>query len=391
VRARTAQAGAGEFGNYGFKLSDELERRSARCHADATIIDIVWWGPNGYRSFTSKMDAELRAAYQRHHDVSALMTHAHRMPGRLAVAGQFPEYREHWDASGITAGHSEIHVGDLRVLLEDISYVDYVVDHLPWLQKALRADDFRTAKRTGGHALYMQCQPSSPITADFSVIDLAYDAGLRVLQLSYNVQDAIGTGCTERSAGGVSNLGARLIRRLNNLGVIVDVAHCNAQTALDACRISEQPVIVSHTAAAARFAHDRGILDDVALAVAETGGIVGVVAAPPFLANGSASIETMLDHIDHFAQQVGWEHVSIGTDWPLCAPKWALVEFESWVLAHGFRPEHGIVPTMNLVGFDDYRDFPNITRGLVAHGYTDEQIKGILGENFLRVFQTVCG
>lgn len=337
------------------------------------------------------MDAELRSAYQRHHDVGQLMRHAQRMPGRLAVADRFPAYRINWDASGVTAGHSEVHVGDLRMLLEDISYVDYLADHLPWLRKALRAADFRQAKKDGGHAFYLQCQPNPPISPDLSLIDLAYDAGLRVLQLTYNVQDAIATGCTERSAGGVSNLGATLIRRLNNLGIIVDVAHCNAQTALDACKLSERPVVVSHTAAAALYPHDRGVTDEIAVAVAATGGIIGVVAVPSFLGAGLSSIETMLDHIDHFAHAVGWEHVAVGTDWPIGAPKWALVEFQSWVLAHGFRPEHGIVTTQNLRGFDDYRDFPNIARGLVARGYTDGQITGILGDNFLRVFHSVCG
>jgi len=102
-------------------------------------------------------------------------------------------------------------------------------------------------------------------------------------------------------------------------------------------------------------------------------------------------MNTMLNHIDHFARTVGWQHVAIATDWPLGRPKWVLEEYESWLSTSGFRPEHGVVPTQNLIGFDDYRDFPNITRGLVARGYTDEQIRGILGENFLRVFETVCG
>ena len=98
----------------------------------------------------------------------------------------------------------------------------------------------------------------------------------------------------------------------------------------------------------------------------------------------------MLDHIDHFVHTVGWRYVAIGTDWPMGGPVWALEKLEAWTTANGFGPEHGIVPTQNLVGFDDYRDFPNITRGLVARGHSDEQIRGILGENFLRVFAAVC-
>ncbi len=375
---------------YGYGLTPAEEERAARLHAESTIVDAIWWGPVTYRSFTSEMDALLRTGHDRDRDVGTLMNDAQRLPGRLAVAGEFPEYRAVWDESGVTVGHSEVQVGDARLLLEGVSHVDYLVDHLPWLRKALRSRDIREAKATGGHATYLQCQPTPPVSRDLGLIDLAYDAGLRMLQLTYNVQDAVGSGCTESRGGGVTRFGAALISRLNELGIIVDTAHGDQQTILDACRISERPVVVSHTASATRYPHDRGISDESACAIAATGGIIGVVTVPFFLGPGEPSMDTMLDHIDHFSQTVGWQHVAIGTDWPMGPPKWALEKFEEWTTANGFGPEHGIAPTKNLDGFDDYRDFPNITRGLVARGYTDEQIRGILGENFLRVFAEVC-
>jgi membrane dipeptidase len=378
------------YGNYDYGLSAADEQRAARLHAESTIVDVIWWGPVTYRSFTPEMDAILRAAYDGH-DVAALVRHAQGLPGRLAASGEFPGYRELWDATGVTAGHYEMQIGDPRLLLEDVAHLTYLFDRLPWLRKALRAADFRQAKEAGEHAFYLQCQPTPPISRDFALVDLAYDVGLRILQLTYNVQDAIATGCTERSKGGVSELGAKLIARLNELGVIVDTAHCNNQTVLDACRISRRPVICSHATSAACYPHDRGISDEAALAIVETGGVIGVVTIPFFLGPGASHMNTMLNHIDHFARTVGWQHVAIATDWPLGRPKWVLEEYGSWLSTSGFRPEHGVVPTQNLIGFDDYRDFPNITRGLVARGYTDEQIRGILGENFLRVFETVCG
>ena len=378
-----------EYGVYDYGLSAEAEKRAARLHEESTIIDVIWWGPVAYRSYTPEMNAALRAMGDG--DLAALMGYSERLPRRLAAAGKLPEYRRLWDASGVTAGQYEVQVGDSRLLLEGVSQLTYLLDRLPWLRKAVRADDFQQAKGNGEHAFYLQCQPTPPISRDFALVDLAYDVGLRVLQLTYNVQDAIATGCTERSKGGVSELGAKLIARLNELGVIVDTAHCGNQTILDACRISQRPVICSHTAAAAQYAHDRGISDEAALAVAETGGIIGVVTIPFFLGPGKSTMDTMFDHIDHFTRTVGWQHVAIATDWPMAGPKWLLEKRKALSLANGFRPEHGNVPTQNLIGFDDYRDFPNITRGLVARGYTDEQIHGILGDNFLRVFEAVCG
>jgi membrane dipeptidase len=100
----------------------------------------------------------------------------------------------------------------------------------------------------------------------------------------------------------------------------------------------------------------------------------------------------MLDHIDYIARRVGWQHVGIGTDWPVQSPLDLVVETVGGLLPEiGFRPEDNIDVTQTLIGFSDYREFPNITRGLVKRGYSDEQIQGILGENFLRVFGQVCG
>jgi membrane dipeptidase len=116
-----------------------------------------------------------------------------------------------------------------------------------------------------------------------------------------------------------------------------------------------------------------------------------VYALPAFLGtNRQASVEVMLDHIQYIADLVGWDHVGFGTDWPMQLPKWlAEVVLKPLLLNAGFREEH--IGLGNLVGFDDYRDFPNFTRGLVKRGFADQQIKGILGENFLKVFEAVCG
>jgi membrane dipeptidase len=144
--------------------------------------------------------------------------------------------------------------------------------------------------------------------------------------------------------------------------------------------------------------HARGKSDEEFKAVADSGGVIGIVTVPFFLAppptaGKKITIESMFDHIDYVANLVGWEHVAIGTDWPMAMSKTFLMErFLPWAYKAGFRKEDRVDEMRdNLVGFDDYRDFPNITRGLVKRGYSDEQIKGILGENFLRVFKEICG
>jgi membrane dipeptidase len=263
--------------------------------------------------------------------------------------------------------------------------------------KALKADDIRLAKAEGKRAVWLNTQLATGMSKNFiDLIEPAYEIGLRMVQLSYNPQNLMAAGCTERNNAGVSNYGAQVIAKMNELGIIIDISHCSRQTTLDACELSKKPVIASHTAAQGVHMHVRGKSDEEFQALAETGGLAGIAAVQFFFAPPPPpviTIEHVLDHIDYVANLVGWEHVAIGTDWPLAFSKSFLVDIcIPWFYKHGFRKEDRVDESAdNAVGFDDYRSFPNFTRGLVKRGYTDEQIKGILGENFLRVFQNVCG
>ena len=121
--------------------------------------------------------------------------------------------------------------------------------------------------------------------------------------------------------------------------------------------------------------------------------MIGIYAVPFFLSSDpkTAGVDTWLDHVDHVAELVGPQHVAIGTDWPMQLPEWALTDIFLPLSAEiGFRPEHGVDPLMSLGGFSHYLEFVNLAKGLVARGYGDGEIEGILGENFLRVFESVC-
>lgn len=120
---------------------------------------------------------------------------------------------------------------------------------------------------------------------------------------------------------------------------------------------------------------------------------MGVVTVPFFVSGEiEANIESVLDHIDYICDLIGWRHVGLGTDWPMQAPEDVIERTLGAIVEEiGFRPEDNISTTRTLNGFEDYRDMPNITRGLVARGYGDEEIAGILGGNFMRVFEEVCG
>ena len=384
------------FGGFPFGLSPAEEVRAAELHDRAVIIDMVHQGAAGHRLFDHPDLAGEKARLSRlfGHPLD-FMAAAQSAALMLDQAGG-TALRDLWRASGVTCGTMHIHVGGPGDAGDRLGRAAHLTaTSLPWLTQARTAGDIRRAKATGSHCLVGYCQPVMPLPPDLSALDDAYERGLRVLMLTYNHADHVGAGCTASVDAGLTAFGQRVVDWCNSAGVVVDTSHCGPETTLQACRRSRQPVLANHTAAAALFPHPRGKSDDALRAIADTGGMVGIVTVPFFLsADPRADIGCLLDHIGHVADLTGIAHVGIGTDWPLTGPKAGMAaNFGGAGLASiGFDEQtHAIEATRNLIGFDDYRDFPNITRGLVARGLDDDAILAVLGGNFLRVFGQVCG
>jgi len=383
-------------GAFDFGLDAEQERRAAALHSESIVWDWLSQhvgGPNIFKAYPDGLQSEFRELIAAAGSGMAAYAHAVRWPYRLAMEGRSDLVKDWYFQSGMTVGTYSVAVyesGDpkwpaLEAMFEELF-------SLPWLRKVTEVEHARQCKRDGAIGLYAHWQPLSPAPRSLEALTQAYGRGLRSFMLTYNRMDNIGVGCTERFDGGLSNYGVDVVRHCNDLGLIVDTSHCGHMTTMDACKFSKRPVNANHTCAKAVYGVARAKSDDALKAIADTGGVIGVVAVPFFLAKGrGTTIEAMLDHIEYISQLVGWRHVGIGTDWPLQAPEEALTQtMQNEFVEHGFQPGD-IDVADRLVGFDDYRDLPNITRGLVKRGFSDEQIKGILGENALRVFGEVCG
>lgn len=388
----TTTAATETFGAYDFGLNAEQEERAARLHAESIIIDTLYQGPCGYRSFTPEMQATLEAEFESHRNPMQGLWSAVKMPTRMALNGVFPDFERCWKDSGITAGNRQTGGMTLAEAFEGFAWAQGQFDRFDWLVKATTAEDIRRSKREGKVAGFVSTQNTVDIGLNLDFLNQYYDLGMRMIQLTYNSVNFVGGGCTDRVDCGVTDFGVKFIARMNELGMLVDTGHCGRQTTLDACARSSMPVVASHTSAAAVHTHDRAKSDEELRAIAASGGYIGVYLVSMFLSGKEVStIGDFLDHVDYIANLVGWQHVGVGSDWPMQCTQWGLDKLAEYAMQIGFRPEHGVGAPVNVIGFDDYRDFPNITRGLVARGYRDEQIRGILGENFLRVFEQVCG
>ncbi len=262
----------------------------------------------------------------------------------------------------------------------------------------LQAADIERAKAEGKIGLILHCQGTAIIEDEIDLLDSYQAAGLRIVQLCYNRKNLIGDGSGERTDSGLSHFGIKVVERLNTLGMIVDCAHTGERTSLDAVEASSAPVIISHANAYAVQDNARNISDDLIKAIAETGGVVGTVGFPPFLAwEGQPSLDQFIDDIAYKADLVGIDYVGIGIDYylgqyPVEDDEAAMARYKQLIAAGNWQPsEYPPPPYKFPTGIETPRTLPNLTAGLVARGFAEDDIRKVLGLNWLRVYRAVWG
>jgi len=180
--------------------------------------------------------------------------------------------------------------------------------------------------------------------------------------------------------GRTDRAGREMVAEANRLGILLDASHLSVKSFWDLIETSSRPVIASHSNATALCAHPRNIDDDQIRAIVASGGAVGVNAVAKFIADdpAEASLDRMLDHLDHIVSVAGVENVALGPDF---------VDYLRTGPHAPFDDAPGIAPT----GFATITDLPNVTAGLLARGYDEAAVRGILGGNMLRLLDTVMG
>jgi membrane dipeptidase len=246
------------------------------------------------------------------------------------------------------------------------------------------AADIEAAHRAGDLAIVLHFQGCDPIEADVNLLDAYHALGVRVMQPTYNHRNRLGDGCLERANSGLSKLGRAAIARMNELRIVVDVAHVGRRTSLDVIEASTAPVIVSHGNACGVYDSRRNLTDEQIKAVAASGGVIGVCAFPGFVSAADANLAKLLDHVDYLAGLVGAEHVGLGMDFSVETAE----DYDYFGYEEDTYPRPPWIYPPGIAGFADIR---NIGDGLGRRGYSTDQIAGIASGNFLRVFGQVWG
>jgi membrane dipeptidase len=240
-------------------------------------------------------------------------------------------------------------------------------------------------------AVFLALEDLGSIDTDLSGIEVLYGAGVRSAGLTYNRGNPLGGGLESDPDDGLTPVGRRAVELMNELGMVVDVAHVGDRTALDACRVSDRPVLVSHAGARAVWPTPRMKPDDVVRAVADTGGVIGVEAAPHSTVSyphPRHDLDAIMDHVTHLVELVGVEHVGFG-------PDTFFGDHVGFYTALGHRPAWTAPPHEPVewvAGMENPGEaVRNATAWLVEHGWADDDIAKLVGGNAMRVLRATVG
>jgi membrane dipeptidase len=215
--------------------------------------------------------------------------------------------------------------------------------------------------------------------------------GLRCAQLTYNSQNRIGSGSTERVDGGVSDYGAAIIAEMEKQKMLVDVSHCGDRTTLDAIELAKGPIAITHSNARALVDHPRVKTDEAIKALAAKGGVMGITGVRMFVrASDPTNVGHMADHIDHVAKLTAIEHVGIGSDADLHGYD-DMEPSEYAALKGSYKASYGFRDKIDIDGFDHPLKVFDLTEELIRRGYSNNNITAVLGGNFRRLLGQVWG
>lgn len=340
---------------------------AARLHRDALVIDshndaIVNHIRRGNLGFSGNPPPD---GDRRNATVAGLRGRLDRSDIESPVQIDFPKMRK----GGVDAAFFAVDVtlavkNHLTYALDAMGFFDSEMEaHGADVVLAKSAADISRAKREGKLAVVLAIENSDGVEGSINVLRMLHRVGVRSIGLTHDVSSLAADGNAEaRSRGGLTRFGVRLVEAMNNLGMLVDVSHISEAGFWDVMEITQKPVIASHSNCKSVCDHPRNLSNEQIRALAKNGGSMGITFVPRFVDRSAPSFTRLLDHVDHAVQLVGADHVGIGSDFD----------------GGGTLME-------------DATSFARITEGLLDRGYSEADVRKILGGNHLRVLREAIG
>ena len=252
-------------------------------------------------------------------------------------------------------------------------------------------DKAKTEKKT---AIFFGFQNCSPIEDDIKLVEKIHDLGCRFMQLTYNNQSLLATGCYEKNDSGVTNFGREVIKEMNRVGIVVDMSHSAEKSTFDAIDISEKPIAITHANPLFWHPAKRNKSNDLLKALSENDGMLGLSLYPHHLKNNTdCTLESFCEMVAKTAEIMNVKNIGIGSDLCLRQPD-SIVEWmrngtwsKSRNYGEGSKNKPGFPKQPNW--FEDARGFSNIENGLKKIGFSEIEIDGILGNNWYNFYKNI--
>ncbi len=304
----------------------------------------------------------------------------------LVISKWSREVFEDMHRGGITAANCTCCVWDgfVGTMHNIAQFKRWIDENDDILLQVFGAEDIERAKAENKVGIFLGWQNTSGIEDRIDNLRLFRDLGVRVIQLTYQTQNLVGSGCWESKDLGLSDYGRDVIDELNRLGILIDLSHVGPQTTRDAIEYSKRPVAYTHCCPKALRDHPRNKTDEELREITDRGGFVGFATFTPFIRGDETTVEDCITALEHVINVVGEDSVGIGTDF--CQDQDAAF-FRRNAKDKGVgrlvvKRENDCPPPPR--GFERLSDYPNLTAAMERAGWPDQRILKVIGGNWLR-------
>lgn len=293
---------------------------------------------------------------------------------------------------GLTAANCTCSIWEgFRATMNNVArWKGWFREHSDLITQVTTSADIARAKREGKTGIILGWQNLTGIEDQIGYLQLFKELGVGIMQIAYNTQNLVGTGCYESRDGGLSDFGHEVIAEMNRLGILCDLSHVGAKTSEDVIMASRKPVAYTHCLPGALKAHPRNKSDEQLRFIVERGGFVGVTMFPPFLRRGTEStVDDYVEAIEYVIKLCGEDQVGFGTDFTQGYDR----KFFEWITHDkGYArklTEFGEI--VNPAGIREIKDYPNLTAAMQKRGWKESRIRKVMGENWVRLLKEVWG
>jgi microsomal dipeptidase-like Zn-dependent dipeptidase len=252
------------------------------------------------------------------------------------------------------------------------------------IEIATSSDDIRNSAEQGKVSVVLGFQNTSPFAQDYTLVEIFHQLGIRIAQLTYNIQNYVGGSCYDPEDSGLTRFGTRIVEEMNRVGMLIDLSHVGNKTSLNAIEASSKPVSITH-ANPLWFANTpRNKPDEVIQALVDRGGVIGACLYPNVIGGQTTSQTEFSSMVVKLVDQYGPEHVAIGSDMTRNWDK----GYVNYLRDGRWKPAANASWPEWPAWFNSPEDFPKLAAGLLDAGLSENDLGLVMGENWLRLFET---